>query len=159
MGIVKAGARAPSFSLHAEDGSTVSLGDFAGRKLVLYFFPGEGETCVAEACGFRDHWAAVRRTGAALVGVSPGDERSLTRFRARHRLPFPLLADPEHAAARAYGVWARKQFMGRRYIGILRTTFVIDEAARVARVFEKVRARGHAEAVLAALKDVGRRGK
>lgn len=153
MGLIRPGARAPSFALRAEDGSTVSLGDFAGRKLVLYFYPGSGETCVAEACGFRDRWAAIRRTGAALVGVSPDDERFHARFRARYRLPFPLLADPDHAAARAYGVWARKLFMGRRYVGILRTTFVMDEKARVTHLFENVRAKGHAEAVLAAVKE------
>ena len=150
--MLKEGERAPGFSLPGEDGRQVSLSDFAGRTVVLYFYPRDDtETCTVEACGFRDRWAAVRRKGAVVLGVSPDPVRSHARFRAKHRLPFPLLADEDHAVAEAYGAWGEKQLYGRRFLGVLRTTFVIDGTGRVTRVFEKVRAKGHAAEVLAAL--------
>ena len=150
--MLKEGERAPGFSLPGDDGRQVSLSDFAGRTVVLYFYPRDDtETCTVEACGFRDRWAAVRRKGAVVLGVSPDPVRSHARFRAKHRLPFPLLADEDHAVAEAYGAWGEKQLYGRRFLGVLRTTFVIDGTGRVTRVFEKVRAKGHAAEVLAAL--------
>jgi peroxiredoxin Q/BCP len=121
--------------------------------VVLYFYPSDGsETCTAEACEFRDHWGAVRRAGALLFGISPDGARSHARFRARLALPFPLLVDADHAVARRYGAWGRKVLFGRRYTGLLRTTVVIGPDGRVARVFERVRVRGHAAAVLEAVR-------
>lgn len=150
--MIMPGEKAPAFSLPADDGAMISLSDFAGRKVVLYFYPSDGsETCTAEACAFRDEWAAIRRTRAALLGVSPDGVKSHANFRARYQLPFPLLVDADHSLARAYGVWGRKLLFGRRYLGVLRTTFVIDERGVVTHRFDKVRVKGHVAEVLAAL--------
>jgi len=151
--MLKAGDRAPAFTLPADDGSTVSLAGLAGRPVVLYFYPKDDTSgCTTEACGFRDAWADVRATGAVVLGVSPDGVASHARFRAKHRLPFPLLADTDHAVAERYGVWGEKSMYGRKYQGILRTTFLIDAEGRIARVFEKVKPKGHAAEVLAALR-------
>jgi peroxiredoxin Q/BCP len=150
--MLKEGATAPAFSLPSEDGGTVALKDLRGRKVVLFFYPKDDTSgCTAEACEFRDSWAAVKRQGAVVLGVSPDGVKSHGKFKEKYDLPFPLLADEDHAVAEAYGVWGEKSMYGRKYFGILRTTFVIDEAGRVAKVFEKVKPRGHAAEVLAAL--------
>ena len=150
--MLKEGAKAPAFSLPADDGSTVALEDLKGKKVVLYFYPKDDTSgCTTEACEFRDSWTSVQRKGAVVLGVSPDGARSHDRFRKKYELPFPLLADEDHAVAEAYGVWGEKSMYGRKYFGILRTTFVIDEAGRVAKVFEKVKPKGHAAEVLAAL--------
>jgi peroxiredoxin Q/BCP len=150
--MLKEGAKAPAFSLPADDGSTVALKDLKGRKVVLYFYPKDDTSgCTVEACEFRDSWAAVKRKGAVVLGVSPDGVASHGKFRKKYELPFPLLADEDHAVAEAYGVWGEKSMYGRKYFGILRTTFVIDEAGKVAKVFEKVKPKGHAAEVLAAL--------
>ena len=107
--------------------------------------------CTAEACEFRDSWAAVKRQGAVVLGVSPDGVKSHGKFKEKYDLPFPLLADEDHAVAEAYGVWGEKSMYGRKYFGILRTTFIIDEAGRVAKLFEKVKPKGHAAEVLAVL--------
>jgi peroxiredoxin Q/BCP len=150
--MLKEGATAPAFSLPSDDGGTVALKDLRGRKVVLFFYPKDDTSgCTAEACEFRDSWAAVKRQGAVVLGVSPDGVKSHGKFKEKYDLPFPLLADEDHAVAEAYGVWGEKSMYGRKYFGILRTTFVIDEAGRVAKVFEKVKPRGHAAEVLAAL--------
>ena len=150
--MLKKGAKAPAFSLPSDDGGTVALKDLRGRKVVLFFYPKDDTSgCTAEACEFRDSWAAVKRQGAVVLGVSPDGVKSHGKFKEKYDLPFPLLADEDHAVAEAYGVWGEKSMYGRKYFGILRTTFVIDEAGRVAKVFEKVKPRGHAAEVLAAL--------
>jgi peroxiredoxin Q/BCP len=150
--MLKEGAKAPAFSLPSDDGGTVALKDLKGRKVVLYFYPKDDTSgCTAEACEFRDRWAAVQKKGAVVLGVSPDGVKSHGKFKEKYDLPFPLLADEDHAVAEAYGVWGEKSMYGRKYFGILRTTFVIDEAGRVAKVFEKVKPKGHAAEVLAAL--------
>ena len=150
--MLKEGAKAPAFSLPADDGTTVALADLRGKKVVLYFYPKDDTSgCTTEACEFRDTWTSVRKKGAVVLGVSPDGVKSHGRFKAKYELPFPLLADEDHAVAEAYGVWGEKSMYGRKYFGILRTTFVIDEAGRVAKVFEKVKPKGHAAEVLAAL--------
>ena len=150
--MLTAGSNAPSFSLRSDTGDLINLGDFKGRKVVLYFYPKDDTSgCTVEACEFRDSWTAVKRTGAALFGVSPDGVESHQRFRRKHDLPFPLLADPDHSVAERYGAWGEKSMYGRKYQGILRTTFVIDEAGRIAKVFEKVKPKGHAKEVLEAL--------
>lgn len=147
------GAKAPAFSLPATDGATVSLKQFKGKPVVLYFYPKDDtSTCTTEACEFRDRWRAVRATGAVVLGVSPDPVGSHQKFAAKYRLPFPLLADTDHAVAAAYGVWGEKSMYGRKYFGILRTTFVINGAGKVVHVFEKVKAKGHAAEVLAILR-------
>jgi thioredoxin-dependent peroxiredoxin len=150
--MLKEGAKAPAFSLPSDDGGTVALEDLKGKKVVLYFYPKDDTSgCTAEACEFRDSWAAVKKKGAVVLGVSPDGVKSHGKFREKYDLPFPLLADEDHAVAEAYGAWGEKSMYGRKYFGILRTTFVIDEAGRVAKVFEKVKPKGHAAEVLAAL--------
>ena len=149
------GDKAPAFSLTADDGRTVRLSELEGRPVVLYFYPKDDTPgCTKEACSFRDAWADVQDTGAAVFGVSPDGVASHQRFRAKYRLPFALLADADHAVAEAYGAWGEKSMYGKKYQGILRTTFLIDGAGTVRRVFEKVKPEGHAEEVLAAIQQL-----
>ncbi len=151
--MLKPGDQAPAFALKTGEGETVKLSDLKGKKVVLYFYPKDDTPgCTVEACEFRDSWAAVKRTGAKLFGVSPDDEASHARFGKKFSLPFPLLADPDHAVAERYGVWGEKSMYGRKYFGIMRTTFVVDEEGKVAKVFEKVKPKGHAAEVLEALR-------
>ncbi len=151
--MLKPGTRAPAFKLPADDGSTIALKDLKGRKAVLYFYPKDDTSgCTTEACEFRDSWKAVQQAGAVVLGVSPDPVASHVKFKAKYRLPFPLLADTDHAMAEAYGVWGEKSMYGRKYFGILRTTFILDEDGKVMRVFEKVKPKGHAAEVLAALR-------
>ena len=147
------GALAPDFELPTDGGGTVTLSTLRGRNVVLYFYPADDtEGCTVEACEFRDHWAAVRKAGAVVLGVSPDGVASHGKFRKKYHLPFPLLADEDHAVAAKYGVWGEKSMFGRKYFGVKRTTFVIDEAGRIAKVFERVRPKGHVAQVLEALR-------
>jgi thioredoxin-dependent peroxiredoxin len=146
------GSKAPPFSLPSDSGETIKLSDLEGKKVVLYFYPKDDTSgCTVEACEFRDSWAAVKKAGAVVLGVSPDGVDSHLRFRKKFDLPFPLLADEGHEVAERYGVWGEKSMYGRKYFGILRTTFVIDEKGRVMKVFEKVKPRGHAAQVLEAV--------
>jgi peroxiredoxin Q/BCP len=146
------GSRAPAFRLPSDAGAEVSLKDFAGRPVVLYFYPKDDTSgFTTEACGFRDNWRAVQATGAVVLGVSPDGVASHKRFKAKYELPFPLLADEDHAVAEAYGAWGEKSMYGRKYFGILRKTYLIDGRGKITHVFRKVKPRGHAEEVLAAL--------
>ncbi len=155
MPMPRVGSRAPAFSLPSTTGRRLALRDFEGRPVVLYFYPKDASPgCTAEACEFRDNWDAVRATRAAVLGVSPDPVASHRLFRTAHQLPFPLLADVDHAVAKAYGAWGEKSMYGKKYVGILRSTFVIDRAGRVAHVFPKVRPKGHAAAVLAVLREL-----
>ncbi len=151
----KPGDKAPAFSLPADDGRTVRLSELEGRPVVLYFYPKDDTPgCTKEACGFRDAWADVQETGAVVLGISPDGVASHQRFREKYRLPFPLLADTDHAVAAAYGAWGEKSMYGKKYEGILRPTFVIDGAGTVRHVFEKVKPEGHAQDVLAAIQQL-----
>jgi len=146
------GSKAPAFRLSSDAGSLVALKDFAGRPVVLYFYPKDDTSgCTTEACGFRDSWRAVQATGAVVLGVSPDGVASHQKFKQKYELPFALLADEDHAVAEAYGAWGEKSMYGRKYFGVLRKTFIIDVRGKIARVFEKVKPRGHAAEVLAAL--------
>lgn len=153
--MLKPGTEAPAFSLPADDGSTVALKDLKGKKVVLYFYPKDDTSgCTTEACEFRDSWKSVQKAGAVVLGVSPDPVTAHLKFRKKYSLPFPLLADTDHVVAEAYGAWGEKSMYGRKYFGILRSTFIIDERGKVAKVFEKVKPKGHAGEVLAALEDV-----
>ena len=153
--MLKLGSRAPAFSLPSDDGGRVSLKELRGKPVVLYFYPKDDtSSCTTEACEFRDSWRSVRATGAVILGVSPDGVASHKKFKAKFKLPFPLLADEDHAVAEAYGAWGEKSMYGRKYMGVLRSTFVIDGKGRIVRIFEKVKAKGHAAQVLAALRDV-----
>lgn len=148
------GAPAPASSLELETdaGTRLSLASLRGRPVVLYFYPKDDTPgCTTEACEFRDAWADVQRTGAVVLGVSPDGATSHVKFRRKYQLPFPLLADPEHRLADAWGVWGEKSMFGHRYQGVHRTTFIIGPDGHVARVFRSVKPRGHAAQVLAAL--------
>lgn len=149
------GAPAPPFSLPSDQGGTVDLASLRGRPVVLYFYPKDDTSgCTTQACDFRDRWTEVQARGAVVLGVSPDGLRSHAKFRTKYRLPFPLLADEDHAVAEAYGVWGEKSLFGYRYQGILRTTFIIGPGGMIARVFHKVEPKGHAAEVLAALDDL-----
>ncbi len=152
MSVPKPGDPAPAFALTADDGRTVRLSDLQGRPVVLYFYPKDDTPgCTKEACSFRDAWADVEDTGAAVLGVSPDGGASHQRFRRKYQLPFPLLSDPDHGVAEAYGAWGEKSMYGKKYRGMLRTTLVIDGTGTVRRVFERVKPEGHAQEVLAAI--------
>jgi peroxiredoxin Q/BCP len=151
-----AGQPAPDFALPDENGVVRRLSDFRGRYVVLYFYPKDDTPgCTTEACEFRDAYADYERAGVVILGVSPDSPHSHTRFKQKHQLPFPLLADEGHAVCQQYGVWGRKKFMGREYEGVLRTTFLIDPQGQILKVFENVKPAGHAKEVLAALPSQG----
>jgi peroxiredoxin Q/BCP len=153
--LIRPGNHAPDFTLASDEGQTVRLAALKGRPVVLYFYPKDDTPgCTKEACSFRDAWADVQDGGAAVFGVSPDSVTSHQRFRAKYRLPFPLLSDPDHAVAASYGAWGEKSMYGKKYQGILRTTFLIDGTGTVRRVFEKVKPEGHAEEVLAAIREL-----
>jgi len=150
--MVQVGDAAPDFSLPADDGRTVSLKDLRGKKVVLYFYPKDDTSgCTKEACSFRDSLARLTSRGAVVLGVSRDDARSHVRFKEKYHLNFPLLSDDEGRVTQAYDVWKKKNRYGREYFGIERTTFLIDEAGRIARVWPKVQVEGHVDEVLAAL--------
>ena len=149
MTTLKTGDKAPAFHGVDQDEKQVSLADYAGRKLVLYFYPKDDTPgCTAEACSLRDEHAALRKAGYEVLGVSPDKAAKHKKFTDKYDLPFRLLADPDKEAANAYGVWGRKKFMGREYDGILRTTFLIDGNGVIERVITDVRTKDHAAQVL-----------
>jgi peroxiredoxin Q/BCP len=152
--MLKQGDRAPTFSLPSDTGETIALDDFKGTPVVLYFYPKDDTSgCTVEACEFRDRWKDVRKAGAVILGVSPDDTASHRKFRTKYDLPFPLLADEGHQLAEKYGAWGEKSMYGRKYQGILRTTFLIGGDGKIVRVFQKVKPKGHAAEVLAALNE------
>jgi peroxiredoxin Q/BCP len=151
------GRIAPDFELPDDTGTARRLSDFRGKPVVLYFYPADDTPgCTKEACNFRDDYSRYRRHGVTILGVSPDSEHSHERFKSKYNLPFRLLADAEHRVCSLYGVWGRKKFMGRTYDGVLRTTFLIDKAGRIARVFEGVRPAEHSAEVLAEVRDLHR---
>jgi peroxiredoxin Q/BCP len=152
---LKEGEKAPSFSGKDADGNKVSLADFKGRRLVLYFYPEDDTpTCTVQACNLRDNIALLRSEGLAVVGVSPNDEKSHKKFETKFSLPFPLVADPNHKIIDRYGVWGEKQLYGRKYMGLHRTTFLIDEKGVIRKIFLKPRSKQHAEEVVKAWKEM-----
>jgi thioredoxin-dependent peroxiredoxin len=154
MAILSEGEKAPDFSLPDAGGRMVKLSDFAGKRLVIYFYPKDDTPgCTVEACGFRDSLPKFGKLGVPVVGISPDDEKSHVKFMQKYRLNFTLLADQGAAVARKFGVWGRKKFMGREYEGIMRTTFVIGKGGIVEKVFESVKPEGHEKEVLAWLND------
>lgn len=151
--MIVAGKKAPAFTLPADDGTLVSLQDLKGRKVVLFFYPKDDTPgCTTESCELRDSWTTLTAAGAVVLGVSPDSVASHAKFSKKFSFPYRLLADEDHAVAEAYGVWGEKSMYGKKYFGILRTTFLIDEAGRVEHVFEKVKPKGHAAEVLEQLR-------
>jgi peroxiredoxin Q/BCP len=152
--MIKEGTTAPAFKTTDANGETVSLKDLRGQKVVLYFYPKDDTPgCTKEACSFRDSFAKYKKSGITVLGVSPDSEASHKKFETKYKLPFTLLADKDHSIAEAYGVWGEKKFMGRTYMGVLRTTFLIDEKGKIKKVFEKVKPEDHASEVLEAFAD------
>ncbi len=146
---LRPGDPAPDFSGLNENGETISLSDFKGKKLILFFYPQDNTpTCTTEVCNLRDHYAALKSKGFELLGVSPDSTKKHTNFKKKYNLPFPLLADTAHEVIKKYGVWGPKQLFGVSYEGLLRTTFVINEAAEIERVITEVVAKNHAQQLL-----------
>lgn len=155
MSLPALGKSAPAFTLPASNGKKVSLKDFKGKKVVLYFYPKDDTSgCTKQACQFRDNNASFEGADAVILGVSPDGLKSHEKFIGKYDLPFLLLADEDHAVAEKYGVWQEKSMYGRKYMGIVRTTFVIDGDGKVAKVFEKVKVPNHDVEVLAAINSI-----
>ncbi len=149
---LREGARAPGFTAATNGGRNVSLEDFTGENVVLYFYPKDDTPgCTKEACAFRDRFAEFKKKGAVVLGVSVDPVKSHDKFVKKHRLPFPLVADADKKIVEAYGVWGEKQFMGRRYLGTHRVTFLIGPDGRIKKIWRQVKPKQHAEEVLAAL--------
>jgi peroxiredoxin Q/BCP len=152
--MLKEGAAAPTFSTKDGEGNTIRLKDLRGEKVVLYFYPKDDTPgCTKEACSFRDAFSEYKKRGIKVLGVSPDSETSHQKFAAKYKLPFTLLADTDHSIAEAYGVYGQKKFMGRTYMGVIRTTFLLDEKGKIKKVFEKVKPEEHAHEVLKAFED------
>jgi peroxiredoxin Q/BCP len=150
--VVEEGGPAPDFELTSDNGERVKLSDFRGRPVVLYYYPKDDTPgCTTQACGLRDEYAQFKERGAVILGVSPDDEASHVKFRDKYQLPFTLLADTDHSVAETYGVWGEKKFAGKKYMGINRSTFVIDADGKIAKAMRGVKPDTHAENVIAAL--------
>jgi peroxiredoxin Q/BCP len=146
------GIAVPDFTLKSDDGRMVSLSDFRGQKVVLYFYPKDDTPgCTKEACSFRDDYSDLAAAGAKVIGISPDTIQSHVKFKGKYELPFTLLSDPEHCVAEMFGAWGEKKNYGRTYMGIIRSTFVIDEEGKISKVFPKVKPENHSQQVLAFL--------
>jgi len=155
MSLIEVGKKAPAFALKDQSGTTRSLGDYAGKPVVLYFYPKDDTPgCTAESCAFQDNLPKFKPSKAAVLGASILDEKSKAKFATKYNLTFPLLADADHAVAEKYGVWQEKSRYGRKYMGIVRTTYLIGPDGKVARRWDNVKVDGHAEEVLAAVKEM-----
>jgi len=155
MSLIDEGKKAPAFSLKDQTGKTHTLADYAGKPVVLYFYPKDDTPgCTTESCAFQDNLPKFKSSKAVVFGASILDEKSKAKFAAKHNLTFPLLADADHAVAEKYGVWQEKSRYGRKYMGIVRTTYLIGPDGKVAKRWDKVGVDGHAEEVLAAVKDL-----
>lgn len=149
---IQSGIPAPEFEMIDDTGVLRKLSDFRGRNVVLYFYPKDDTPgCTKEACNFRDDYSAYEKTGVVVLGVSPDSIESHVKFKKKFSLPFPLLVDEEHKVCDAYGVWGPKKFMGKEYVGVLRTTFLIDGEGNIKKVFENVRPAEHSAELLSAL--------
>jgi len=152
--LVEEGALAPDFTLTSDAGEAVTLSSFRGKPVVLYFYPKDDTPgCTTQACGIRDSYDEFAERGAVVLGVSPDKETSHVKFKEKYGLPFTLLADTDHTVAEEYGTWVEKNFSGRKYMGVERSTFLIDSEGQVAKVMRRVKPDTHAADVLAALPD------
>jgi peroxiredoxin Q/BCP len=146
---LKQGDKAPDLTSTDQDGNVHSLKQYKGKKVVLYFYPQDDtETCTKEACNLRDNFAALKKLGIVVLGVSPDDEKSHKKFEKKYSLPFTLLADTKHKIIDAYGVWGEKTLYGRTYMGLLRTTFLINEKGKIDHIIEKVKSKEHTAQII-----------
>jgi peroxiredoxin Q/BCP len=146
---LKEGDKAPAFTAKDQNGTKVSLADYKGKKIVLYFYPEDDTpTCTVQACNLRDNYGLLKKEGFTILGVSPDEEKKHKKFEAKFDLPFTLLADPGHQIIDKYGVWGEKQLYGRTYMGLLRTTFLIDEKGKIRKIFTKPKSKSHAEEIV-----------
>jgi peroxiredoxin Q/BCP len=153
MVTLQAGDKAPLFKGKDQDGNTVSLNDYKGKKLVLYFYPeADSPTCTIESCNLRDNYSLLKKNGFEVLGISPDTEKVQKKFETKYKLPFRLMADPDNIITTAYGVRDMKKLFGREYMGILRTTFIIDEKGKILKIFTKPKNKAHAEEILASFK-------
>jgi len=150
--MLKPGDKAPEFKLTADSGEILSLKNFKGKKVILYFYPKDMTSgCTVEACEFRDNIKKIEKKNAVVIGVSPDDTKSHLKFKDKYDLPFTLLSDGTHKMLEDYGVWQEKSMYGRKYMGIVRTTYVIDEKGKIENIFEKVKVDGHVNEVIESL--------
>ena len=153
--MLKEGDKAPEFTVKDDQGNSVTLKDLRGKKVVLYFYPKDDTPgCTKEACDFRDNLGRIHRKDAIVLGVSPDSEKKHQKFKTKYELTFPLLADEDKKIVTDYDVWKEKSMYGRKYMGVVRTTFIIDEQGRIAKIFPKVSVTGHVEEVMNALDEV-----
>lgn len=158
MTTLQEGDKAPTFTGKDANGTKISLADYKGKKLVLYFYPQDDTpTCTTQACNLRDNDALLRKEGFSVLGISPDDEKSHLKFVGKFNLPFPLVADPDHTIIDRYEVWGEKQLYGRKYMGLHRTTFLIDEKGIIRKIFLKPRSKQHAEEIVKAWKELSGR--
>lgn len=149
---LKEGSKAPDITLETDSGEKLKLSSLKGKQVVLYFYPkSDTPGCTTEACEFRDHSPAFAKKDAVIIGISPDAVKAQTKFKTKYDLPFTLLADADHTAAEKYGVWVEKSMYGKKYMGIERSTFLIDKDGKIAKIWSKVKPAGHAEEVLSAL--------
>ena len=149
---LKEGDKAPSFSGTDQNGKKISLADYKGKMLVLYFYSEAGSpTCTIESCNLRDNYGLLKKHGFDVVGVSPDEEKKQKKFEIKYKLPFPLIADTSHDILNKYGVWDQKELFGREYMGVLRTTFVIDEKGVIHKIFLRPKNKAHAQEIIATM--------
>ena len=150
------GKKAPVFKSTDQNGEKVSLADMKGKKIVLYFYPEDGTpTCTVQACNLRDNFGLLKNKGFTVIGISPDEVKKHKKFEEKYNLPFILLADPTHSIIDKYGVWGEKQLYGRKYMGLHRTTFLVDEKGMIRKIFLKPKSKEHAAEILAAWEQIG----
>lgn len=155
MEILQEGKKAPAFKGKDQNGATVSMADFKGKKLVLYFYPQDNTpTCTVQACNIRDNFAALKKKGIYIIGISPDDIKKHKKFEEKFELPFTIIADTDHSIIDKFGVWGEKQLYGKKYLGLHRTTFLIDEKGMIKKVFLKPKSKQHAEEILQAWEEI-----
>ena len=149
--------KAPSFKATDQNGNSVSLTDYKGKKIILYFYPEDDTpTCTVQACNLRDNFALLKKNGFVVLGISPDEEKKHKKFENKYDLPFTLIADPTHAIIDKYGVWGEKSLYGRNYMGLHRTTFLIDEKGIIRKIFLKPRSKQHAEEIMTAWEELAK---
>ncbi len=154
MVTLKEGDKAPAFTGKDQNDKKVSLSALKGKKVALYFYPEDDTpTCTIQACNLRDNYALLKKNGFEVIGVSPDEAKKHKKFEAKYKLPFTLIADPSHTILEKYGVWDQKQMFGNKYMGVLRTTFVIDEKGIIRKIFLRPKNKAHAEEIIESMKE------